>query len=145
MLTLLQAQPPVTANSSEIAVRVLAVLGVLIVVLLVCGLLVRRFRRGLLGDSGTDGSPPLLLDDLRDMKRRGQISDAEYERMRMRLVEKLSGRSRTALSASDVPAAAPIKGRPQSGGAPEAGGEARRAAPGFDLTGEPLPRPAPGE
>lgn len=145
MFTVLQAQPPVATNSSEIVVRVLVVLGILIVVLLVCGLLVRRFRRGLLDDGGADGSPPLLLDDLRAMKRRGQISDAEYERMRMRMIERLSGRSGPPLSAFGEATAAPIKGRSPSGDVPDAKGETRRAAPGFDLTGEPLPRPAPGE
>lgn len=146
MLTLLQAQPRLPPNSSEVAVRVLAILGVLIVVLLVCGLLVRRFRNGLLGDGATDGGPPLMLDDLRAMKRRGEISEAEYERMRTRLVERVSGRSAPARTPSASGSGTTRVGRPAADARPDTAAEpSRRPGAGLKPQGDPPPRPAPGE
>jgi hypothetical protein len=146
MLTLLQAGGLDSAGSSAGAVRVLIVVGLLIVVVLVFGLIVVHLRKRLLKQDAGDQSQPLLLEDLRRMARRGEITDQEFEAMRRRMVEKLSGRSVPPLSASDAATSAPMKARPTTEKAPRpAPGDTRQAPPGFDLTGDPLPHPDHGE
>lgn len=88
--------------------RVFIVVGLLIATVLVLGLLILAFRKKLLAGERDDRSAPLLLDDLRAMRRRGDISDSEYELMRSRLVQKLSGRSAEELSARAESTARPM-------------------------------------
>jgi uncharacterized membrane protein len=146
MVTLLQSGGMSGATGSAGAVRVLLVVGLLIIVVLAFGLFVLHFRKRLLSDDGADGGSGLMLEQLRAMVRRGEMSEQEFELMRRRMVEKLSGRSAAGLSASTGRAAGPIKGpdSPENGAGRERG-EARRSAPGLDLTGERLPNPEGGE
>lgn len=131
MLQLLQSSAPGSTGST----RILVAVGLLIVLVLGFGLFALRLRRRLLADDAADPQGPFLLDDLRAMLRRGEISQTEYEHVRRRMAAKMSGASGS-LSSDGLSPPAPIT-RPDQDGT-------RRARPGFDLTGEPLPKPRTG-
>lgn len=120
----------------------LLTIGVLILAVVVLGIVVVLLRRRLLAkDAAADHGG--LLDGLRGMRDRGEISVEEYDAARRRMVAKLSGQP-----VAPGPSA-PVRGRAQapssSGASPGVsavrGGDARVARPGFDLTGAPLPKP----
>ncbi len=71
-------------------------------------------RRRMLSDDGSDSAGMLSLQDLREMRDRGELSEEEFEAAKGALL-----------------------GRPLDV-------RERRANPGFDLTGEPLPSPGDG-
>ena len=97
------------------------------VVVAIGGVLALRLRKRILGDDQSEG---LHLDDIRRLRDRGEISQAEYERLRDQIVGQVRG-----ADAEPVPPARPS---PPPDPAREAG-TALEAPPGFDLTGEPLP------
>lgn len=153
--TLLQSA---TAAGQARSVKVLIAVGLLIVVVLALGLIILHMRRTLLKAEGGDGGSGLLLDDLRAMKRRGEISEQEFERMKQKLAAQLSAALvKTDTGRSDKPSAnrhasksvpnPPLgnsrQGSAQSGLSDGAGPE-KRARPGYDLTGEKLPEPGDG-
>lgn len=112
-------------------------IGVLIVVVIGAGigLLVLRAKLNSADDTedaGTGG----MLETMRVMRDRGEISEAEYRTAQAALVAKAS-RERGEQSGAD-----PGGGKPPSRDRthPTAPGELR-AKPGYDLTGEPLPPP----
>lgn len=124
---------PIGATATTLGVgavgSVMVWLGVLLVVVLVGGFALLFLRRWLFEPDGGEGSTGWDLHALRQMRDRGDLSDAEYESARARIIGALSGES----GVSTTPA--------PPGGAespPRSGGELR-ARPGFDLTGEPLP------
>lgn len=138
-VTLLQAQ----GGSGGLPVQVLMWVGVLIVVAIVGGAVVMVLRRRMFDPSNDSSGAGSLLEDLRRMKREGEISDAEFEQAKRALTEKIA---RT-LDAKRAHADAI---RPRTGGAtskparkppPARPGPGKDAPPGYDLTGEPLPRP----
>lgn len=136
MITLLQATSPGSANSGS--VRILIAVGLLIVVVMGFGLFTLRLRKRLMAEEAPGGGPALLLEDLRRMLRSGEISQTEYDAMRQRMVEKLSGQSAPPLSPPTPRAAKSISSeRPKT--------TDRTAPPGYDLTGERLPGPEGGE
>lgn len=95
----------------------------LIVLIVVGGLGVMALRRRLLSkDRGTDTSG--LMDDMRAMHARGELSDEEYDRVRKRMAARAAGRD-----PDEIAPAAPRESVPG----------VVRARPGYDLTGEPLP------
>lgn len=106
------------------ATQALFWIGVLIAAVLVASvgvLLLRRrlFSRG--GDAG--GDPGSILESMRAMRDRGEMSAEEFERARAALVRRASGETGPTPTARPVPTP-----------------EDLRAPEGFDLTGEPLPR-----
>lgn len=125
------AQLPASSGTPD-PLRVVYAVGIVILLVVALGLVALQLRKRLLADDSPDSSGS-MFDELRGMLKRGQITQAEYDSMRRRLVERVSASS---LSGSDPAATPPIK-TPR----PAASGD-RVAPPGFDLTGRPLPRPA---
>ncbi len=101
----------------------LVTLGVLIALLIVLGAGLVWFRRRVLTPRGrTDGAA--LIEDLRRMRDTGQITPEEFDAAKAAAVARLTGR------------------RPPRAG-PAGDASLRVAPPGRDLTGAPLPPPAP--
>lgn len=96
-------------------------LGLAIAVIVLAGSVLVVYRRRVLGES-SDASAAGMMERLRVMRDAGRISPEEYDAARRAMVGRIQGKA-------ERPAARPP---PQ--------GE-RVAAPGFDLTGAPLPRP----
>lgn len=105
--------------------------GVLVVVVIGGGLALFWIRRRLLASDAATGGDAVSLQTLRDMKARGELSDAEFEAAKAVVLEQLGGVGIRG-GAGDPAAALRPKSPPAD----------RRARPGFDLTGEPLPRPS---
>ncbi|MFI4897361.1 MAG: SHOCT domain-containing protein [Phycisphaerales bacterium JB059] len=116
-LVLAQARP---APPTELWLWV----GALIVVSLVFGFVVMAMRRRLLGKTDEGVRPASLLEDLRAMRDRGEISQDEYDSTRATIAARAAGR--------EPPAKSP----------PAAPDGSLMARPGYDLTGERLPAPA---
>lgn len=94
-------------------------------------------RRMLAKDAPASEDGAGMLDSLRAMRARGELSEEEFQSARAAFLSKAVG--------SAVPGApdrSAEKARPISRGGTD--GE-RRAAPGVDLTGAPLPRPTDRE
>lgn len=110
------------AQSSTPTGQILLWVFVLIVVIVVGGLAVLELRRRLLSkDRGSMSAG--LMDEMRTMHARGELSDEEYDRVRKRMAARAAGR--------DPDEFAPATKMPEQGEV--------RARPGFDLTGAPLP------
>ncbi len=103
-------------------------LGAIMLVVMGAGIAILLYRRQVLGkETGLDMHAG-IMDQLRTMRDQGEISATEFEEMKSRLVAKVSGRP---VSARHAPGTQAPPGSPAE----------RQAAPGFDLTGAPLPRP----
>lgn len=110
--------------ASGLSVWVWIGLIVLIVMIGTVGMVI--VRRRYFNDDGAELSgEPLTLHDLRAMREAGRVDDEEYERLRAMILGEAGARPATPLP------------KPRTDGSLE-------APPGFDLTGEPLPKP-PGE
>lgn len=114
-----------------------------IAVLVLGGLAVLYLRRRVLEQERAISSAGSFMEQLREMYRKGQISEAEYERTRKAMAAKVSVKMDTRRSNGlfEMPDTRP---RPQ----PPAQGTTRinaplevQAPPGYDLTGAPLPKP----
>jgi len=105
----------------EVVVWSAALLGVVVIGGLVIFALRKRLR-----DAGVEAGDALSLDDLRRMAARGVISQEEFEAARAAIVARHGG------------AGAPSTTSPLDP-------TRRRARPGVDLTGDPLPRPPGAE
>ncbi len=105
--------------------------GALIIASLVFGVVVLAMRRRLFNASDVSVSPGSMLDQLRAMRERGEISRAEYDSARASIAARAAGK-------------APPP-RPNAERGPVAPDGSVAAKPGFDLTGERLPgRHEPG-
>ncbi|MBZ0171575.1 MAG: SHOCT domain-containing protein [Phycisphaerales bacterium] len=100
-------------------------LAVLLGLALVGGIVVFILRLRLLGSSETGNPSVAILDQLRTLRDRGEISDEEYETARLKMVARASGCDYGTLRADAIR---------------KAGGLV--AEPGHDLLGRPLPEPA---
>lgn len=153
-VTLLQAG---AAAGQARSVRVLIAAGLLIIVVIALGLIVLHMRRVLFRAEAEEGGPGLLLDDLRAMKQRGEISELEFDRMKQKLASQLSAALSRPKATRDVqstrPSSAPgpaKAGEPPAprqsppSAIPDTSGPEKRARPGYDLTGEKLPEPGEG-
>lgn len=107
--------------ASGLSVWVWIGLIVLIVMIGTVGMVIVR-RRYFSDDGAELSGEPLTLHDLREMRDAGRVDDEEYERLRAMILGEA--------------------------GAPTGGATAKKrmdglleAPPGFDLTGEPLPKP----
>ncbi|HVZ94406.1 MAG TPA: SHOCT domain-containing protein [Phycisphaerales bacterium] len=115
------------AQSANIWVWV-GVLGGIVVVGCIVIVLVRKRLLGAPEDMSAEN---FTLEDLRRLRDSGRMTNAEYERARRRIIG--TG------ARGDAGGTPPIVATPLGDfGAPDVGGE-RRATPGFDLTGDPLP------
>ncbi len=100
-------------------------LGVAIGVIVVAGSALLVYRRRVLSDDSARDAQSGLMDQLRAMRDRGDLTPEEYDAAKRAMVARVSG------------SAAPP--------APRASSPADRIAPaGFDLTGAPLPKPPKG-
>ncbi|MCA9292891.1 MAG: SHOCT domain-containing protein [Phycisphaerales bacterium] len=106
-------------------------IAILMTLALFGGVIIAILRRRMLGEQEPPG---LLLDDIRRMRDTGEISWEEFDRLKQRIVQAVRAPGDAAPGSSDQPA--PTRPRP--------GGESLEAPPGFDLTGEPLPKPKGG-
>lgn len=96
---------------------------VLIVVTVAAGVVLLMVRRRLIEGEGADQHSGTLMEQLRRMRDRGEISESEYDLTRRSIAARAAGR--------EPPApAAPVDRAGESG---------RVARPGYDLTGERLP------
>jgi hypothetical protein len=84
-------------------------------------------RKRALSADDEESTEGLTLGALRDMHARGDLDDEEYERARAAIL------ARAGVN--------PDKARPLSAGPDRDEGFTRRAGPGVDLTGAPLPEP----
>jgi len=98
--------------------------GVFLVVVIGASLAVLWYRRRVLNPPNSEVQAG-LMDELRAMRKRGELSEEEFTAAKQAMVSRISGQLGTP--------APPRKPRP---------GE-RVAPPGVDLTGQPLPKPAP--
>lgn len=120
--------PPGSAASTS--TDVLIWVGVLIVAVLALGVVILFVRKRVFAKEQHHADN--WIGDLRQMHRRGELSTEEYEAARRALTAKFTG----------APAPAPTP-RPSRTPAARAEASELRAKPGFDLTGAPLPKPAP--
>lgn len=97
---------------------------VLIVVTVLAGIAIVVIRRRLLESDATESSPGTLMEDLRRMRDRGEITEEEYDRTRKAIAARAAGREPPPIPPPDPDAP-------------------RRARPGYDLTGDPLPGSGP--
>jgi hypothetical protein len=95
-------------------------IGVCIVVLVAASIVVLWYRAKVLGRDRGDVQSG-LLDELREMRNRGELSEDEYAAAKHAMVSRASGK----------PVPAPKRSATAEWVAP----------PGFDLTGQPLPKP----
>jgi hypothetical protein len=104
-------------------------IGVMIGALVVAAVVLLIFRSRVLSkDSGTVSSG--MLDELRAMLNRGDLTQEEFDAAKAAMVAKLAPRPASVPAAVLKPKAKPV-----------ATTDARVAPPGFDLTGRPLPKP----
>jgi hypothetical protein len=109
------------ANARSALNEMLPWLGALLLAALLGGALLFYLRHRLLGPDLPDSGKG-LMEDLRAMRDRGEISEDEYEHARISMIAKATGRDAQQLRNEAIR---------------KAGG--RVAEPGFDLTGRPLP------
>jgi len=107
-------------------IAVVITVGVLILVVVGAGLAVLYIRRRLLTKHDAASATSGFLDELRDMHKRGEVSDNEFQAARASLLARITGQP-----VPPVPPGIRPKPTPQPLVAP----------PGYDLTGAPLPRP----
>ena len=117
------------AQSGASAGQAVVWIAVLIVVVIAAGIGVMVLRRRFPGsDRSPAGDPGSLLESLRAMRDSGEMSTDEFEQARAALLHKATGKpvTRKAGSGAKPP---PVKS------------DSRSAEPGFDLAGDPLPKP----
>jgi len=150
MLTVLQAagdaSRAVALDSRDASLRIVYMVGAMIVLVLLLGLIVLHLRRTMLAGEKPEVAGGSVFEELRLMHRRGEITHEEFEVMRRRAAQKLGGvgPSIKPLSSGGGAGVEPIisanpSATPRAADKPSAE-RGLRAKPGFDLTGEPLPR-----
>lgn len=118
------------------SLRLAGVIGGFIIAVLLLGVVILAVRRRMFTrDNDLQGSRS-LMDQLRVMRDKGQMSDEEYEATRRSLASKVA-----ANVLREAPVAPEVRGTriPRGAGGIAGPASARVARPGFDLTGEPLP------
>ncbi|MBK7405583.1 MAG: cbb3-type cytochrome oxidase assembly protein [Phycisphaerales bacterium] len=106
----------------------LLVIASVIVLLIIAGAVIFALRKKLFSDEeSADGAAVGVLETMREMWTRGEISEDEFRTAQAAIVAKASGSRSKPASPS----------RPQT---PVTRAGELRARPGYDLTGEPLPR-----
>ncbi|MEO0512133.1 MAG: hypothetical protein AAF108_04470 [Planctomycetota bacterium] len=117
-----------TSGTAGRALKLLPAIGALAGVTLLGGFILLRYRKTIFSseESASDG-PPLTLQDLRNLHRSGKLSDDEFERAKWVMIGKLGRRPAEGDTAPPKPGSVGLPG-------------ARVARPGYDLTGETLPK-----
>lgn len=128
ILALAAALPP-RANGTAVFIAA----GALIIAVVVAGAVVMHVRARLLKRREDHAAGAAWLEELREMHRRGEVSDDEFQAARASLLSSLS-------SALGPPAPQPTAKPAQPTRSPPSP-EVRTATPGYDLTGAPLPTP----
>jgi hypothetical protein len=163
LLTL--AQRSGSAAQSSANTRALFWIGVLIVFTLAAGLVLMAMRRKLFQQQDAADETASLMDQLRAMRQRGELTEAEFNTartaMRLRMSDALDKRNAAreprltreeqalidrARGSADDGRSTRARSGPVSGGkspdrATDSPSPPRVAPPGFDLTGAPLPKP----
>ncbi|MCC6284849.1 MAG: hypothetical protein IT439_06035 [Phycisphaerales bacterium] len=119
---LVMPRPGLLAQMGEASGRILLWIGILIAMALAGGVLWLRLRKRVFDEDPPD-DPASLIEQLRDARRRGVISEEEFQASR----DSLLGRRPQARRV--------VRGEIFDDGT-------IRARPGFDLTGTPLPDPS---
>lgn len=113
----------------------------LIVAALVGGLVILAVRKKMLEPDRTEVTSDGLFDSLRRMRDNGEITGTEYENARRRIIESATQRkaeaSRLTRDQTDILAAARASDALSARPTPPR----LDAPPGYDLAGDPLPRP----
>lgn len=129
------ALPTASLAQTKSLLPFFAWLGVAIAGVALVGLAMMWYRRRVLS-KGAEGGGRDLMDGLRAMRDRGELTPEEYDAAKRAMVARLAGAS---------PPEPPRPGStPQPVRKPAAAPGARVATPGFDLTGAPLPKPPGG-
>ena len=97
------------ANLSSATLWIIIAGGLLLALILLLGLVVWRLRKWWLVSDQPSGEP-WTLEDLRVMRARGDLSEAEYQAMREAMIDAYRGKSRDSDSSAGQPDA------PDSGG-----------------------------
>jgi hypothetical protein len=108
------------------SVKVVALIGGLIVLVLILGAILLGVRRRMLAAGSSRDAAGQMMEELRRMRSRGGMTPEEYDAARSAATRRLTANQPQAPTA---PARRAPPARP---------GELR-AQPGFDLTGDPLP------
>lgn len=103
------AQAPANHDTTRVVVWV----GVLIAIMIVGGVGILMLRRRLLSKESESAASTGLLDTLRAMRDRGEISPEEFDKARQAMVAKLAGRGSVANTAGSTVSTMP--GGPASG------------------------------
>jgi len=124
---------PLPNTGAASSVDVIIWVGALILAVLVLGIVILLLRKSLFARDADDASG--MLSELRRMHKSGELSTQEYDAARKALTVRVAGRTSPA-NPSETQTKRTEPPRPAPGGE-------LRAKPGFDLTGAPLPSPAP--
>ena len=145
--TLLIASAVLAQSKPYNPVPLLMWIGALILTLALLGTAIVYLRKRTLEAQNAANVSASLMEQLRDMHKRGEISDAEYEQTRRSMASRVSQmldtkRSEGLFELPDPkrrirPSAMRPADRIDATDAPAQG--TRQAPPGYDLTGEPLP------
>lgn len=127
MLTLFIAQARVAGGSRADLSTIMVWVALLLVAVIVGGVGLFWVRRRLLGGEETEAAEGVSLQSLREMRSRGELSDAEFEAAK-------------AVVLAQMGAAGPAGGSAAAATANPIAPGMLRARPGFDLTGDPLPK-----
>lgn len=107
--------------------------GVMIVLVMAAGIALYVVRGRLFGKDGPNQlDHGGVLETMRAMRDRGEISEEEYRTTQAALVAKATEKRDVAAAAQSAPGPTRIQTSPERP-------VSRRAKPGFDLTGDPLP------
>lgn len=116
--------PALVAQTSASRGEIFLWVGILLGAALLGSVIILFVRSRLMARGDADAPHGSLMDQLREMRDRGDMSPEEFEATRRRIIEKTTGK--------------PLP-------TPGASAEAKIAAPGFDLTGAPLPNNVPSK
>jgi len=146
------AQQGAVSDTSAV-VAVLIWVGVLIVLAIVTGLILVTLRSRLFGPGQNTGQELTVMESLQRLRDRGELSENEFQRTRESLLgsaltersempdrnpdPKTAHRKRDTTQNTDPPGHGIDIHAGGSGGS----GHELRAEPGYDLAGDPLPRP----
>lgn len=92
---------PTLAAQQAASNQVLLVAGLLIATVLVASIAVLALRKSLFAPPEKTEDPGSLMDQVRDMHNRGEISPEEYDRVRRRLVAQAASRTPSEKPESD--------------------------------------------
>jgi uncharacterized membrane protein len=144
-ITLAQAASGAARGGSGSVVVVLGLIASMILFVIIAGVvLVKLRKRSTQSDEESSG---LMLEDLRRLKAAGRLSELEYETLRRSMTEKSIEKmdAKRAARSKQTPTGVPPPLPTTAPGESRVRNNVRKARPGFDLTGEPLPKTPPTE